>query len=74
MIASEAPRRERGQRKPVKNYEFKGQGIILDGSNGSLRKGNGDVVELRPQSREVLRVLAESPNQTISKSEFSEAV
>ncbi|MBT8460192.1 MAG: winged helix-turn-helix domain-containing protein [Boseongicola sp.] len=58
----------------MKIYEFKALGIILNGSDGSLSSHSGDTIELRPQSREVLKLLAGSPNRIVSKEEFTDAV
>ena len=62
------------QRKPVKIYEFEESGVSLNGSDGSVSSRSGDTIELRPQSREVLRLLAEAPNRIVSKEEFTEVV
>ncbi|WP_068118221.1 winged helix-turn-helix domain-containing tetratricopeptide repeat protein [Tropicimonas marinistellae] len=58
----------------MKIYEFEESGVVLDASSGVLTKASGEPVELRPQSREVLRVLVTSPNRTVTKQEFSDAV
>ncbi|MBY6117095.1 winged helix-turn-helix domain-containing protein [Mameliella alba] len=58
----------------MKIYEIKKTGHVLDGSNGALTDESGKLVELRPQTREVLRLLAASPNRTVTKAEFTAAV
>ena len=58
----------------MKIYEFEDSGIVLNGSDGSVSSRSGDAVELRPQSREVLQLLANAPNRIVSKEEFTEAV
>ncbi len=55
-------------------YEFKKHGVILDGSSGTLKTVSGEAVDLRPQSREVLRLLATSPNWTFDKDNFTAVV
>ncbi|MDU8945194.1 winged helix-turn-helix domain-containing tetratricopeptide repeat protein [Ovoidimarina sediminis] len=58
----------------MKIYEFHQKGLVLDGSDGSLRRHTGEAVELRPQSREVPAHLARAPGRTVSREEFTEAV
>ncbi|GGF63662.1 TolB amino-terminal domain-containing protein [Mameliella alba] len=58
----------------MKIYEFETTDCTLDGTDGALRTPNGALVDLRPQTREVLRLLAMSPNRTIEKAEFAEQV
>ncbi|PUB08315.1 winged helix-turn-helix domain-containing tetratricopeptide repeat protein [Yoonia sediminilitoris] len=58
----------------MKNYEFAKNGLVLDGADGSLTTRSGDPVELRPQTREVLKFLAEHPEKTLTKADFAEAV
>ena len=58
----------------MKIYEFEDAGVILNGSNGSVSSRSGDTIELRPQSREVLQLLAKAPNKIVSKEEFTEVV
>ncbi|MFD0980295.1 winged helix-turn-helix domain-containing tetratricopeptide repeat protein [Tropicimonas aquimaris] len=58
----------------MKIYEFERSGVVLDGLDGTLKTASGVPVELRPQSREVLRVLASAPNRTVTKDEFSQAI
>lgn len=47
---------------------------MLSDGDGVLRTQSGEAVDMRPQSREVLRLLASSPNQTITKDTFSSAI
>jgi TolB-like protein/DNA-binding winged helix-turn-helix (wHTH) protein len=63
-----------GERKRVKKYEFSDLGVTLDGASGTLSTQAGEVIDLRPQSREVLRLLAAAPNRTITKKEFTDKV
>ncbi len=58
----------------MKIYEFEDSGIVLNASDGSVSSRSGDTIELRPQSREVLQLLANAPNKLVSKEEFTETV
>ena len=58
----------------MKIYEFDDLGVTLTGADGSLSSRAGDTIELRPQSREVLRLLANAPNRIVSKEEFTDVV
>ncbi len=58
----------------MKIYEFAKQGIVLDGAVGTLRTQAGDEIELRPQSREVLKLLASQPHAIVSKDQFAKTV
>ena len=58
----------------MKIYEFSKNGVILDASDGSLTNRVGAPVELRPQTREVLRILAAQPGVVITKSAFTASV
>ena len=58
----------------MKIYEFETSDCTLDGTDGALRTPTGALVDLRPQTREVLRLLAMSPSRTIEKAEFAEQV
>ena len=58
----------------MKIYEFAETGVVLNASDGSLRGSDGAPVELRPQSREVLKILSARPGETITKAAFTEAV
>ena len=58
----------------MKIYEFEDSGLVLNGADGSVSSHTGDMIELRPQSREVLQLLARTPNNIVSKEEFTEAV
>jgi len=55
----------------VKNYEFKNGDVILDLADGTLRQTSGQPVDLRPQTREVLKRLAASPNKLVTKQDFA---
>ena len=74
MVTFDAATGRSDQRKPVKIYEFEHLGIVLNGSDGSVSSRSGDVIELRPQSREVLHLLANAPNRIVSKEEFTDVV
>lgn len=58
----------------MKIYEFRDLGIVLNGSDGSVSSSSGETIELRPQSREVLQLLAKAPNRIVSKEEFTDVV
>lgn len=58
----------------MKIYEFADRGLVLDASDGSLKRADGAPVELRPQTRDVLKILASNPGETITKRAFAEAV
>ncbi len=74
MVAFDATLGRTDQRKPVKIYEFKDLGIILNGSDGSLSSLSGDPIEIRPQSREVLQLLANAADRSVSKEEVTDVV
>ncbi len=58
----------------MKIYEFDNRKAILDGESGVLRTPDGGLVELRPQSREVLRMLVTAPDEVVTKAQFSQAI
>jgi len=58
----------------MKIYEFANAGLVLDASDGSLKRVDGAPVELRPQTRDVLKILASKPGETITKAAFTQAV
>ncbi|WP_379561148.1 winged helix-turn-helix domain-containing tetratricopeptide repeat protein [Psychromarinibacter halotolerans] len=58
----------------MKIYEFKNGDVILDVSTGALSDRSGEAVDLRPQTRDVLRLLAENPGQTVGKEVFAQEV
>jgi TolB-like protein/DNA-binding winged helix-turn-helix (wHTH) protein len=74
MMSFDAALGRTDQRKPVKIYEFRDLGIVLNGSDGSVSSSSGETIELRPQSREVLQLLAKAPNRIVSKEEFTDVV
>ena len=53
---------------------FRLNGRKIDLQRGSLTNSAGQMVTLRPQAAEVLRVLAEKPGQLVSKEELMRAV
>ncbi|MDA7427024.1 winged helix-turn-helix domain-containing protein [Primorskyibacter aestuariivivens] len=57
----------------MKIYEITETGRVVD-SDGGVREANGEAVDLRPQTRQVLALLVRSPNQTVSKEDFVSAV
>ncbi|MDJ1018048.1 MAG: winged helix-turn-helix domain-containing protein [Paracoccaceae bacterium] len=58
----------------AKFYEFEDSGLVLDAETGRISSASGDEVEMRPQTREVLTILAGAPGKTVTKSEFTDAV
>ena len=58
----------------MKIYEFANSKLVFDGRDATLRTRSGDPVELRPQSREVLKFLATRPGETLTKADFAETV
>lgn len=58
----------------MKIYEFEDSGVTLNGADGSVSSRSGKAIELRPQSREVLQLLASAPNRIVLKEEFTDIV
>lgn len=58
----------------MKIYEFENAGVRLHADEGVLKHPDGTVVDLRPQSREVLRLLVQAPQTIITKAQFTDAV
>lgn len=57
----------------MKKYEIKTKGRLID-PDGTIRDAEGAVIELRPQSRQVLELMVRSADQVVTKDNFAEAV
>lgn len=58
----------------MKIYEFNNGKVKLDSRSGVLRASDDTLVDLRPQSREVLRLLVASSGEVVTKDTFARAV
>ena len=47
---------------------------MFDAGDGSLKDSAGAPVDLRPQSREILKILGAQPGEVVTKAAFAEAV
>lgn len=63
-----------GKRNSLKSVELDLGAVMLDRASGYLFDKDGQELELRHQSREVLKVLADQPGRTVSRNTLVETV
>jgi len=74
ILSSEAPNVLNGKRNNLKSVEFDLGSAIFDTDSGYLFDREGQELELRHKSREVLKVLAQNSNQTVSQDQLIDEV